>query len=270
MPTNALHDALQQRWGVHFKWHAKVLGIVESHPEYARQPDDHGYYPAHLVCAFGGTRDVATRILELYPEAATLANKAIPAPSIAACPSESDPAHSAQGGWLPLHLACCWNNLVAGEVFFRAFPEACYYRDAVRATPVPPPLPPHSWCSVAPILRHRLPRTWQERRRPIDHARESGARELEVLLETAEEEYQARRARGEEADDAADGALEATEPTHPLDMLGAQLVRAYLTPRDSRRAPAPRRPSLPVSSSHRPTSHAALTRRSWRGLIRAT
>ena len=126
---------------------------VRTASERPRRAPQYGYLPAHLVAAFGGRAEVVQRIYDTYPEGAAVLNKVRapapdsprphPAPLDAGRPPSPPPprSHAAppplQGNWLPLHLAACWGNLEAAEIFFRAYPEGAYFKDAgaCRATP---------------------------------------------------------------------------------------------------------------------------------------
>ena len=176
---------------------------VRTASERPRRAPQYGYLPAHLVAAFGGRAEVVQRIYDTYPEGAAVLNKVRapapdsprphPAPLDAGRPPSPPPprSHAAppplQGNWLPLHLAACWGNLEAAEIFFRAYPEGAYFKDAgaCRATPARP-TPPAARAPRPTPIRHATRRRRADRMRPIDRAREMGWPTIVTLLESVE------------------------------------------------------------------------------------
>ena len=116
MTTNELHRALVDRWALHSKQWRRVMLMLDEHPSLAKEADEFGYLPAHLVAAFGGRGEVVQKILSMHPEAAAMFN---------------------QANWLPLHLAACWGHTEAVLALIELYPEAAYFRDGVdRLRPI--------------------------------------------------------------------------------------------------------------------------------------
>ena len=153
---------------------ARLLLLPQPAPartasERPRRAPQYGYLPAHLVAAFGGRAEVVQRIYDTYPErrrpeqgaraGAGFPPPPPPLPLDVDRPPPPPRSHAAppplQGNWLPLHLAACWGNLEAAEIFFRAYPEGAYFKDAgaCRAAPARPTPP----AARAPRLPIRQP-----------------------------------------------------------------------------------------------------------------